>query len=72
MRHKHTSGIICISLLGLVVTEPALAYIDPGSGSYLFQILAAGAIGAAYSLRLYWDRVKLFVAGIVSKKSDNP
>ncbi len=56
----------------LVVTEPASAYIDPGSGSYLFQIIAAGAIGAAYSLRLYWDRVKSFVSGIVAKKSENP
>jgi hypothetical protein len=28
-----------------------LSYIDPGSGSFIFQLLIAGAVGAIYTLR---------------------
>lgn len=34
------------------------AYIDPGSGSILLQLLIAGALGALVVLRTSWDRIK--------------
>ena len=58
--------------LTLVLVQPARAYIDPGSGSYVFQILIATAIGLAYSIRLYWDRLKSFIASVIAKKPENP
>lgn len=36
------------------------AYLDPGSGSYLIQLLIAGALGAALAVRMSWDRIKGF------------
>ncbi len=36
-------------------------YLDPGSGSYLLQLLIAGVMGALLMLRVYWSRVKGFV-----------
>lgn len=36
-------------------------YLDPGSGSYLLQLLIAGVMGALLMLRVYWSRVKSFV-----------
>ena len=46
--------------LGLVVLTPteALAYVDPGTGSYLFQLAAAGFLAGTFTLRRYWDAVK--------------
>lgn len=35
-----------------------LAYLDPGSGSYLFQILIASLIGALFFVK-YWYRKAL-------------
>ncbi|HEX9870996.1 MAG TPA: hypothetical protein VGC99_20850 [Candidatus Tectomicrobia bacterium] len=35
-----------------------LFYLDPGSGSYLLQLLIAGALGALFALRIYWSRIK--------------
>ena len=35
-----------------------LSYLDPGSGSYLLQLLIAGALGALLALRIYWSRIK--------------
>lgn len=41
------------------MTRP-LAYLDPGSGSYLLQLLIAALLGAAFALRMYWGRIKSF------------
>jgi hypothetical protein len=35
-----------------------LAYLDPGAGSLLLQLLAGGLAGVAVMGRLYWARVK--------------
>lgn len=45
-------------------------YLDPGSGSYLLQLLIAGALGALFALRLYWSRVREFIASIFNRSED--
>jgi hypothetical protein len=42
--------------LTFVFAAPAHAYLDPGSGSMLVQVLVAGVAGAAFILRLYWQK----------------
>ena len=42
-----------------ILIRPA-RYLDPGSGSYLLQLLIASALGAAFAVRLYWTRIKAF------------
>lgn len=39
---------------------PAIAYIDPGTGSLLLQVLAAGIISAGVALRHFKDRIRGF------------
>jgi hypothetical protein len=39
------------------------AYLDPGSGSYLIQLLLATLLGSLFLLRTYWGRVKAFFQG---------
>lgn len=46
-----------------VTPSDAWAYIDPGTGSYLFQIAVAGLLGAAYTLRRYWHALASMVRG---------
>ena len=38
-----------------------LAYLDPGSGSMILQILTGGVAAVAVTLRLYWNRIKKFL-----------
>lgn len=52
-----------IILAGSPLLAPLLsktAYLDPGSGSILLQLLIAGALGALVVLRTSWGRIKGF------------
>jgi hypothetical protein len=41
-----------------------LNYLDPGSGSLLVQLLAAGLIGGiGILLKMFWGRIKAFFKG---------
>ncbi len=40
-----------------------LLYIDPGSGSYLVQVIVAAALGAAFWIKMSWHRIKSFFSG---------
>jgi hypothetical protein len=49
-----TLGALGLAMLA-VVPAPAWAYVDPGTGSYFFQIAAAGLLAAVYTCRSYWQ-----------------
>jgi len=38
-----------------------IAYLDPGSGSMILQILAGGLAAVAVTARLYWNRILKFL-----------
>jgi len=55
-------------ILYLCLPSPsAYAYLDPGSGSYILQMLAAGMFALLYIVKLYWHRIKLFLKRLFSK-----
>lgn len=39
---------------------PAMAYLDPGTGSYLIQFLLAGIFGFIFYMKLYWAKIKSY------------
>ena len=47
-------------------------YIDPGSGSYLVQVLVAAALGVAFFFKNIVIAVKHFFYRIFGKKSKMP
>jgi Na+/proline symporter len=48
--------IVLVAVL-LIVAAPAYAYIDPGAGSVMLQIVLGGLAGVAVTLRLLWRRI---------------
>jgi hypothetical protein len=55
-------------LLLLVVSDrPAHAYVDPGTASYLFQLIAGAVLGVVFVLRTYWNRIVTSVRSLVSR-----
>jgi hypothetical protein len=49
-----------------------LAYIDPGTGSFVIQALVAAAAGLAVTLKIYWTRIKGFLGLAGGTKKDDP
>jgi hypothetical protein len=47
---------------------PLLAYIDPGSGSFILQVIVGTLLGASVAAKMYWHRLRGFVAGRFARK----
>lgn len=47
------------------------AYLDPGSGSFLVQLLIAGLVGAGFLVKTYWKKIKGLFRRSDSKKEDD-
>jgi hypothetical protein len=46
------------------------AYLDPGSGSFLIQIIVASLVGVSFFAKMFWKNIKLFFSNIFAKKPD--
>jgi hypothetical protein len=58
MLSKVTTPIGFAAAVLLLTPADAWAYIDPGTGSYLFQLIIAGGLAGIYTLRRYWYNVR--------------
>jgi hypothetical protein len=38
-------------------------YLDPGSGSFILQLLIAGLLGGAFMIKVYWRKIKSIFTG---------
>ena len=45
-----------------------MAYLDPGSGSFLIQILIALFLGGAFAIRTFWGRIKRFFLRLLGRE----
>jgi hypothetical protein len=59
---RPTAGtlVVAATALGLLGPGDALAYIDLGTGSYVFQVLVASLLGVAFAVKAYWERIRAF------------
>lgn len=49
------AGLVFVAVLN--PGQPALAYLDPGTGGFILQMLLGGFAGALVVGRLYWHRL---------------
>jgi hypothetical protein len=61
--------LLFVFLVLSLPAAPAFAYLDPGTGSYLFQIMVASLIGGAFAIKTYWSKIKTFMRDLFRKKS---
>jgi hypothetical protein len=57
--------IYCVLfLLAWVIFPPSThAYIDPGTGSYILQIVIAGIAASVFALKMFWGKIKGLFSG---------
>ena len=56
---NHTFKIAVLVVLAFPV--PAIAYLDPGTGSMLLQVILGGIAAVAVALKLFWYRIIAFL-----------
>lgn len=44
----------------MIILLRPMAYLDPGSGSFIIQMLLAGLLGIAVGVRIYWKKIVAF------------
>ena len=66
MSRKPLISMLVVLGASLTHAAPAFAYLDPGTGSIILQGIIATVAGMLVAGRLYWQRVKLFFAGLLS------
>ncbi len=63
MKHlrRPVASIVIFTLSFLILAvQDTYAYIDPGTGSYLLQLMLAGFLGLAFTMKIYWQKIKIF------------
>jgi len=64
------NSVVLVVLLLLIFTRDAHAYIDPGTGSYILQLIIAGLVGALFAVKIYWRKIKAFFSNPFSKEQE--
>jgi hypothetical protein len=57
------SRLIAVTLLALLLSSPAYAYLDPGTGSMLLQGLLAALAVASAAVAASWTRIRRLFSG---------
>jgi hypothetical protein len=61
--------ILFLVALLFIVPRPVHAYLDPGTGSYVAQILIATLLGGAVAFKSSWVKIKDALTGKKGKKN---
>jgi len=65
---NRTSNIALLTLLLLTFAVPAHAYVDPNTGSFVIQLMVAGAVGALFAVKSFWARIVISVGHLFGRK----
>lgn len=60
MRSRFVWFTLFLLYFGMVAVPSAHAYIDPGSGSFIFQVLIGGLLAGAVAVKHFWRRITGF------------
>jgi hypothetical protein len=58
-----------INLMSSILGKPAL-YLDPGSGSFILQVLLAALLGGGFAIKTYWKNIKRIFVKKPPEESD--
>jgi hypothetical protein len=63
-----------LALAVVALVNVAHAYLDPGTGSYIWQLLVGGMLGGLFAAGVFWRRTLAFLKRLFSgrKKHDGP
>lgn len=67
---KFTSVFIIIFIVALIFPPTTYAYLDPGTGSYFFQIIIATVLGGIFAVKLFFKKIVNYLKHFLSKDAN--
>ena len=67
MLYIKSGAVLVILLFFIVFPQYVYGYLDPGTGSYVIQVILAAILGIGVAFRIFWHRIK----GFFQKKPQN-
>ena len=66
---KVTDMIVFFVFVFFVFVPKVSAYLDPGTGSYMIQLVTGGLLGSLFLIKNYWRDIVSTIKKIFSKKN---
>ena len=60
---------VLLFLICTIYPRDGFAYLDPGTGSYILQIFLGVLLGAAFVLKDFRNKIKMFFTNLFSKEN---
>lgn len=62
---------LAVVLAMVLMPTPALAYLDPGTGSFVIQGIIAAIVGGGFAIKMFWGRIKSRLTGKPMTEDDD-
>ena len=63
--------IVILSFFSQFSFPDAFAYIDPGSGSIIIQMIIGALVGVGIAVKVFWFKIKLSLSSVFNKNDSN-
>jgi len=70
-RRPALPAVALIVLISPILLQLAYGYLDPGTGSYIIQLLIGGLLGGLFAIGLFWKRVIAYVKRMFRSRRDD-
>ena len=64
-------GVYAVVSLLIITSKGAYAYIDPGTGSYVLQVVAASVLAGLFIIKSTWQNIRKSVGKLFGKNTDD-
>lgn len=59
---------VAVLAMSMLFTNSAYAYIDPGTGSLIVQVIIAALVAIGASVGIFWNRVRSLFGWLLGRK----
>jgi hypothetical protein len=60
-----------IAVMAILAPRPAHAYLDPGTGSLIFQVVIGAVLGGLFTLKMYFSKIKIIFLKIIKRPKND-
>ena len=62
--------LILVLIINIFFISSAYAYLDPGTGSYILQLVVGLFFGFLFLLKTFWLKIKLFFTNLFKRRKN--